>query len=121
MLKLILNDEVYTVNELSELTGIAAPTIRKRLRDGYSVEESVRDIPTHTSVTEFDESSWWEDWVGMSTTYLYKIYWEWCVSYGYTPVSQTAFVRQILKSYPNLKTVPTRNKDGSCCRVIRER
>lgn len=121
MLKLILDDEVYSVNELSEQTGIAPHTIRARLRKGYTVEEALRDMPIQVSVSEFNHSSWWVDWIGMSTTYLYKIYWDWCVSHGYTPVSQTAFIRQILSMYPNLKTVPTRTKDNSCCRIIRER
>ena len=120
MLKLVLNDKVYTVNELSEITGIAAPTIRKRLRDGYSVEESVRDIPTHTSVTEFDESSWWEDFVGKSTKEVYDIYWGWCIKNNHKPLSHSGFTRQLFSMYPNLKGVPSRTSNG-CCRIIRER
>lgn len=121
MLKVEYNNQIYTIPELSELSGIAPATIRERLRKGYSVEESLRDNPLHDSVKEFNEASWYEDWIGMSTSYLYEIYWNWCVSAGYTPVSQTSFVREILSIYPNLKCVPTRHKDGTCNRIIRER
>lgn len=109
-----------TVKELSELSGVSPPTIRDRLRRGYNVEQAIRVIPTNESVEHFCESSWYEDWIGMSTSYLYKIYWKWCISHEYTPLQAKAFTRQIMALYPNLKTVPTRKKDG-CYRVIREK
>ena len=109
---------MYSANELSEMSGIAVATIRSRLRKGYSVSEAVQLTPTNESVLEFNDASWWEDWLGMSTSYLHEIYWKWCVSNGYTPLSKIPFVREIMRMYPQLKTVPTR-KDNECCRIIR--
>lgn len=121
MKKYEYNNHFYTVKELSEMSGIPPHTIRDRLRRGYSVDEAVKDIPLHDSVVEFAEASWYEDWIGMTTSYLYKIYWEWSVSFGYTPLHHQCFTRQLLSMYPNLKIVPTKYKDGTCHRVIRER
>ena len=58
----------YTPNELSEMSGIPAHTIRDRLRRGYSVEEAIKPIATQESVKEFCESSYWKDWIGVSKT-----------------------------------------------------
>lgn len=115
------NDSWHSVNELSEMSGVKPATIRDRLRRGYSIEQAVKPILVDESVEMFNEASWWEDWIGMSTLYLYKIYWNWCVSQRYTPLSQISFTRQIMSMYPNLKVVPTRKKDNVCSRVIRER
>ena len=111
---------IYTIDELALISGIEPATIRDRLRRGYSVEQAVQVTPIHDSVKGFCESSWYEDWIGTSTMSLHKIYWKWCISNGYTPLQQQGFTRQILKLYPQLKTVPTRY-DTHCCRVIRER
>lgn len=110
----------YTPNQLSELSGIPAHTIRDRLRRGYSVEEAVKVVATQNSVREFGESSWYEDWIGMSINDLHKIYWKWCVSHGYTPIQKQGFSRQLLGMYPMLKTVPTKKGD-KCYRIIRMR
>ena len=110
-----------SVQELSELSGVKCHTIRDRLRRGYSVEQAVKVELVDESIDEFNVASWWKDWIGMSTTYLYKIYWNWGIENGYTPVSQIAFTRQLMKMYPNLKTVPTRTKEDKCMRIIRER
>lgn len=110
----------YTPNELSEMSGIPAHTLRDRLRRGYSIEEAVTTVPTQDSVKEFCDASLWEDWLGMSMSDLYEIYWRWCVSHGYTPLSKQGFSRQITNLYPMLKTVPTK-KDGKCYRIIRLR
>jgi hypothetical protein len=115
------NDRWYTIKELSDMSGIAATTIRTRLRRGYTLEQSLQHTLVDESVVMFNEASWYEDWIGMSTSYLHKIYWKWCVSNRYTPLSQISFTRQIMQMYPNLKTVPTKNKDGYSSRIIRER
>ena len=116
----VYKEQSYTVNQLSEMSGIAPHTLRDRLRRGYSVEEAIKPKPTDDSIKQFCESSWYQDWIGMSTSYLYKIYWKWSVSNGYTPVHIKGFTRQIMSMYPNLKTVPTRKKH-ECFRIIRER
>ena len=110
----------YTVNELSEISGIEPHTIRDRIRRGYSIEEAIKESPIHESVREFCESSSYYDWLGMSTLYLHKIYWKWSVSHGYTPIQIQGFTRQVMKLYPHLKTVPTL-KHGIHSRIIRER
>ena len=112
--------KIYNIEELSFMSGIEKATLRERLRCGYSVEEAMSLSPIKDSVKEFCESSWYEDWIGMSTKYLHEIYFKWCISNGHTPLGQQGFTRQILKLYPQLKTVPTR-KETYCCRVIRER
>lgn len=120
MLKLLYRDQILTVNELSELSGIAPATIRDRLRRGFSVEEAVRDSAVHDSVREFAEASWYKDWIGMSTDQVHEIYWKWCVAHEYPPLQKPGFTRHILALYPNLKTVPSRRGNG-CCRVLREK
>ena len=120
MLKLLYKDQIMTVNELSEISGIAPATIRDRLRRGFSVEEAVRESAVNDSVREFADASWWEDWIGHSTDYVYEIYFEWCFGNGYEPLQKQGFTRHIMSMYPNLKTVPSR-RNGGCCRVVRER
>lgn len=120
MAKYNYNGAAYSINELSEMSGIAPATLRDRLRRGYPIEEAIKVTATDESIVEFNEASWWEDWIGMPISDLYKIYWSWCVSHGYTPLQIQGFSRQLFKMYPNLKTVPTR-RDGKCFRVIRLR
>lgn len=115
-----LNGHWYTPNELSEISGVAAHTIRDRLRRGYSVEEAIKIVATAESVKEFSNSSWWEDWLGLSINDLYEIYWKWCVSNQYTPLQKQGFSRQLFGMYPMLKTVPTKRGNG-CYRIIRMR
>lgn len=115
-----LNGKWYTLNQLSEISGIPPHTIRDRLRRGYSVEEAVKVVATQDSVKEFGESSWYEDWIGMSINDLHKIYWKWCIEHGYTPIQKQGFSRQLLSMYPMLKTVPTKKGD-KCLRIIRLR
>jgi hypothetical protein len=110
----------YTVAELSEMSGILPHTLRDRLRRGYSVEEALKPLPTNDSVKEFCDASHWEDWLGMSISYLYNIYWKWVVSNGGTPTSKQGFSRHLMQMYPMLKTVPTRQDDGYA-RIIRMR
>ena len=120
MMQLEYRGELYTVNELSDMSGVSTVSLRDRLRRGFTVEEAVQIIATDESVKEFCDASWYQDWIGVSTTYLYEIYWRWCISNGYRPIQQCGFTRQIFKLYPNLKTVPTKTDNGSC-RIIRER
>ena len=115
-----LNGNWYTVNELSEISGIKPHTIRDRLRRGYPVEEAIRVAATQASVKEFTESSWYEDWIGMSMEYLHEIYWKWCIEHGYSPMGKQGFSRQLLSMHPMLKTVPTKKGDR-CLRIIRLR
>ena len=115
-----LDGKWYTPNELSEMCGFQPHTIRDRLRRGYSVEEAIRLSPTQNSVKEFGESSWYEDWIGMSINDLHEIYWKWCIEHGYTPVQKQGFSRHLFGMYPMLKTVPTKKGDR-CFRIIRMR
>ena len=114
------NGKWYTPNELSEICGIQPHTLRDRLRRGYPVEEAVKVVATQNSVREFAESSWYEDWIGMSINDLHEIYWKWCIANGYSPVGKQGFSRQLLSMYPMLKTVPTKTGD-KCCRIVRLR
>jgi hypothetical protein len=98
--------QIYTVKELSEMSGIAPHTLRDRLRRGYSVDQAIRLVATESSVEAFCEASWWEDWIGMSSPALYEIYWKWCVSHEYQPVSQKGFSRQLMAKHPQLHIVP---------------
>mgnify|MGYP002512933933 CR=1 FL=1 len=120
MVRHLYRDKWYTPNELSELSGIPAHTIRDRLRRGFSVEEAVKPVATKDSVKEFGAASLWEDWLGMAISDLYKIYWKWCVSHEYTPLQIQGFSRQLMGMYPMLKIVPTK-RDGKYGRVIRLR
>lgn len=120
MHKLFYRGNWYTAKELADKCGMPAHTVRDRLRRGYSVEEAVKPIATHDSVKEFADSSWYEDWIGMSISDLHEIYWKWCVSHGYTPIQKQGFSRQLMVMYPMLKTVPTKRGDG-CARIIRLR
>ena len=115
-----LNGKWYTPNELSEISGLKTHTIRDRLRRGYSVEEAIRVAATQNSIKEFGESSWYEDWIGMSINDLHEIYWKWCIEHGYSPIGKQGFSRQLLSMYPMLKTVPTK-KGNQYFRVIRMR
>ena len=110
----------YSPNQLSEMSGIPAHTIRDRLRRGYSIEEAIKVVATQDSVKEFCAASLWEDWIGMSINDLFKIYWRWSVSHGYTPLQIQGFSRQLMSMYPMLKTVPTKRED-KCVRIIRLR
>ena len=111
---------VYTINELSEMSGIAPATLRDRFRRGYSVEQAVRPVTTCDSVEQFNEASHWEDWIGMPVRDLYQIYWKWCMSNGHTPAPIQGFSRHLFALNPWLKTVPNRRGNKSF-RVIRKR
>lgn len=120
MAKYHLNGKWYTPNELSEICGIPAHTIRDRLRRGFAVEEAVKPVAIKDSVKEFALASWWQDWIGMPISDLHEIYWKWCVSNQYTPLSKQGFSRQLMGMYPMLKTVPTK-RDNKSNRIIRLR
>ena len=119
-MKYHLNDGFYTIHELSEMSGILPHTIRDRLRRGYSVEEAVKVVATNDSVKEFCEASLWEDWIGMSISNLYDIYWKWAVEHGYNTISKQGFSRHLMQMYPMLKTVPTKSGERYS-RMIRMR
>ena len=122
MLLLQYHGKHYTVEELSELSGIKPATIRDRLRRGYSVEESMQDIPTDDSIKAFTHASWWEDWLNMPISYLHKIYSDWCIENEYTPVNKQRFSMQLMRMYPNLKVTSKRvGRQYKCQRVIVER
>lgn len=115
-----LKGQWYTIKELSDISGLLAHTIRDRLRRGYPVEEAIKIAATKDSVKEFGRASYYLDWIGMSISDLYEIYWKWSVSYGYTPLSKQGFSRHLIQMYPILKTVPTRKGD-TYQRIIRMR
>lgn len=115
-----LNGAWYTPNELSEMSGIPAHTLRDRLRRGYSVSEAIKPTAVQDSVKEFGEASYYMDWIGMSMSDLYEIYWNWSVRAGYSPIHIQGFSRQLMSIYPMLKTVPTKRGD-KCYRIIRLR
>ena len=110
----------YTVNQLSEISGIAPHTLRDRFRRGYTVEEAIKQQPINDSVKLFCEASWYQDWIGMSTSYLHEIYWKWCVSHQYTPLTKQGFSRHLISMHPMLKTIPTK-RGIKCNRIIRLR
>ena len=112
--------KLYSINELSDISGIPAHTIRDRLRRGYSIEEAVKIMAIQDSVKAFCEASLWEDWIGMPINDLFNIYWSWSVSHGYTPLQIQGCSRQLMSIYPMLKTVPNRDGD-KYYRVIRMR
>lgn len=118
MNRYVYRDRMLTVNELSEMSGVAAHTLRDRLRRGFTVEQAVRPIPVHDSIEHFCEASYYKDWIGMSINDLYEIYWKWCVSHQYQPTTKQGFSRQLKTIYPQLKTVPTAKGNG-CKRIIR--
>lgn len=120
MHKLFYKGNWYSAKELADVSGIPAHTLRDRLRRGFSVEEAVKPIATQDSIREFGESSWYEDWIGMSINDLHTIYWKWCVSHGYAPMSKQGFSRQLMTMYPMVKTVPTK-RGNQCYRIIRMR
>lgn len=120
MNRYIYREQMLTINELSEMSGIQPHTLRDRLRRGFTVEQAVRPIPVHESVEHFCEASYFKDWIGMSINDLYEIYWKWCIQHGYTATTKQGFSRQLSTICPQLKTVPTQKGD-SCKRIIRER
>lgn len=110
----------YTTQELADMAGMSGHAFRDRLRRGYTVEQALQPAPLHNSIKEFTDASYWKDWIGLSITDLYKIYWKWCVSNEYTPLQKQGFSRQLFTIYPNLKCVPTKYA-GISIRIIRER
>lgn len=112
------DNKIYTIKQLSELSGIAPATLRDRIRRGYSVEQAVKAAPTNDSVQAFCDASWWEDWIGMENSYLHKIYWNWSISNGYFPVPLKTFIKEIMTIYPQLQIVPSK-KGNRYCRIIR--
>ena len=117
MYKYTLKGNNYTIEELSDMSGISQASIRDRIRRGYSVEEAVKEIPTHESVLGFCNASWYQDWIGMSISDLYHIYWKWSVLHDYKPITKQGFSRQIKLMFP-IKIVSTKRVDG-CYRIIR--
>ena len=120
MNRYVYKDRMYTIKELSEMSGIEAHTLRDRIRRGFPIEQAIRPIPVHESVEYFCVASYYPDWLGMSISELYDIYWKWCMSNEYQPTTKQGFSRQIKTLYPQLKTIPTTNNSGSK-RIIRER
>ena len=115
-----LNGSWYTIDDLSEMSGIPSHTLRDRLRRGYSVDEAVKVIPTHDSVKAFCDASYYHDWVGIPMEELHRTYWKWCLSNGFSPITKQGLSRQIMSLYPMLKTIPTKRGDR-CYRIIRLR
>ncbi len=120
MAKYLLNGQWLTPDQLSEISGVQAHTIRDRLRRGYPVEEAIKMLPVQESIQEFSEASYYKDWVGMPMSDLYEIFYKWCISHGHTVESKQTFTRHLMSMYPMLKIVPTKRGD-KYCRMIRLR
>ena len=120
MKRYIYRDQMLTINELAEMSGVLPHTLRDRLRRGFTIEQAVKPSPVHESIEHFCEASYWGDWEGMSISEVYTIYWKWCLSNGYKATSKQGFGRQLRSIYPQLKTVPTAKGDGYK-RIIRVR
>lgn len=115
------NGKLVSIKELSDRSGVKQHTIRDRLRRGFTIDEAVKVQPVQDSVKDFIDASYWQDWIGLSISALYEIYWEWCTKHGYTTILQKqGFSRQLMNYFPMLKIVPTRKGD-KCYRIIRER
>jgi hypothetical protein len=110
----------YTIDDLSEMSGIPSHTLRDRLRRGYSVEEAVKVTPTHDSVKAFCDASLYTDWIGIPMETLHHNYWKWCLQNGFSPITKQGLSRQIMNLYPMLKTIPTKRGER-CYRIIRLR
>lgn len=110
----------YTIDDLSEMSGIPSHTLRDRLRRGYSVDEAVKVVPTHDSVKAFCDASLYTDWIGIPMETLHHNYWKWCLQNGFSPITKQGLSRQIMNLYPMLKTIPTKRGDR-CYRIIRLR
>lgn len=119
MINIVYKNNVHTINELSDMSGIPTATLRDRLRRGYTIEEAMSPHPIFNSVKQFCDESWYEDWIDTSTTQLYNVYWEWCIRNEYTPIHCKGFTRQVMKLYPNLKVIPMKDRDGKYHRMIR--
>jgi hypothetical protein len=107
----------YTINELSEISGIKPATIRQRLRSGYDLTNALKERPIHTSVELFSEASWWMDWEGKTIEELHRIYCKWCEKFVYVPVAKQTFGKEIQLLFP-IYTVPSFYK-GIYTRKIR--
>ena len=53
--------QVYTINGLSELSGIQPATLRDRLRRGYSLEQAIRDAYGLVEQIRFDNAYYRHD------------------------------------------------------------
>ena len=112
-------DERYSIQELSDISGVDVRLLRNRLAKGYSVEQSLQDNPIHDSILAFDSASYWEEWIGLSSKQLYEQYWKWCVNHDVKPVSHRLLMTQLLPKY-NLHIVPMTVGD-KCNRYIRQK
>lgn len=110
---------MYTINELSDMSGIKPATLRHRLRSGYDVVNALKETPIHTSVEVFSEASYWMDWEGKSIEELYRIYTKWCDRNCYSTVPKQTFGKELQLLYP-IYTVPSFYK-GIYTRTIRFR
>ena len=107
----------YTINELSEMSGIQPATLRQRLRSGYDLTNALKEKPIHTSVELFSEASWWMDWDGKTIEELYRIYSNWCDKHCYRTVPKQTFGKELQLLFP-IYTVPGFYK-GIYTRTIR--
>ena len=110
---------LYTVNELSDISGIQPATIRQRLRSGYDLTNALKFRPVHTSVEIFTEASHWRDWEGQTINDIYQVYCDWCNKHLYRLVPKQTFGKEIKMLFP-IYTVPA-FRNGEYCRVIRFR
>lgn len=105
-------NQLYTMRELADLTGVNYTTMVERLKRGYTVEEAVADEPrVPDSINAFVEASYPPDWDGMVNADLYKAYAKWCDRNDYRAESNVQFARCVKKVIPTLRTVPSRIKN----------
>lgn len=105
------NGKMYTLSELSKLSGINYTTLAERLNRGYSIDEAITYTPkVANSVQSFVDASTPFDWDGLPNEELYKLYRNWCLRNDFQPESQVHFSRCLRRLVANLRIVPSRVK-----------
>lgn len=103
--------KMYTLSELSKLSGINYTTLAERLNRGYSIDEAIAYTPKiANSVQGFVDASTPSDWDGLPNEELYKLYRNWCLRNDFRPESQVHFSRCLRRLVVNLRIVPSRVK-----------
>ena len=103
--------KMYTLSELSKLSGVKYTTLAERLNRGYTVQQAISDhAKISDSVQGFVDASTPSDWDGLPNEELYKLYRNWCLRNDFQPESQVHFSRCLRRLVANLRIVPSRVK-----------
>lgn len=103
--------KMYTLSELSKLSGVKYTTLVERLNRGYTVEQAISDhSKISDSVQSFVDASTPSDWDGLPNEELYKLYRNWCLRNDFQSESQVHFSRCLRRLVANLRIVPSRVK-----------